>query len=182
VVGIAVVLVFGGGALALLGSSSSRPAPLTGRAKQIPGTSIRAEPAAPLLAHIARSGQPPADVTGALAVPAGSRYLGAKVLDRGVSQFDRSISVSVDAPASQVATFFEKALSAGHWISSSITSPSPGATEIISMRSASDGYQWRVGVTVTPVKVTVAPALAGSSDSAARALASIQLYQVADAS
>lgn len=182
VVGLAVFIVLAGSVLALVGTSSARPAASHAPARRIPGTRLGAQPATAVIAHIAAGGEPPADVVAALAVPAGSRYLGKDVESRGVSQFDSSVRLSVPDPEGAVRNFYLKLLSDEHWVSSSLTSPHKGASEIIAQRNGSDGYQWRVGIVMSGVRTVVAPALAGDDASPARTTLSIELYQVEDAS
>ncbi len=180
-VAIAVVIVLGGAVLALLGTSSARPAASGGATTRVPGSSLRAEPARALLARIASGGEPPPDVVSSLAVPAGSTYLGKRVEDRGVSQFDREVRVSVPAPERAVRSFYLHLLSEEHWTLDSITSPAKGSAELIAERSGSDGYQWRVGIVLRGIATVVSPALAGGG-SPARTTVALQLYQVGDAS
>lgn len=181
VVAIAVVIVLGGAVLALVGTPSAHPAASSGGTTRVPGSSLRAEPARALLAHIASGGEPPSDVVSSLAVPAGSTYLGKSVEDRGVSQFDREVRVSVPAPERAVRGFYLRLLSEEHWTLDSITTPSTGSAQLIAERSGSDGYQWRVGIVLRGVATVVSPALAGGG-SPARTTVSLQLYQVGDAS
>ncbi|MGO9198842.1 MAG: hypothetical protein ACLQK4_17165 [Acidimicrobiales bacterium] len=183
VVALAVVIVVGGAALSLAGTSSARPAASNGPVKSVPGSRLRAQSASSLIARIASGGEPPQDVTNALAVPAGSRYLGKADLDKGLSQFNRDVKISVDAPEAEVETFYMKLLAQRRWVSDSISTPKKGSTEILAQRGGSDGYQWGVGLLLTGVGVgVVSSALAGGGASAARTTVTITLYQVEDAS
>lgn len=183
VVAVAVTIVLLGSILALVGTPSARPVPLAaGPHRKLAGSRIEAEAARSFLTHIETAGEPPADVVSSLLVPVGSRYLGKRVESRGISQFDSSVSLSVPYPEQQVRTFFLQALSAGKWVSNSVSAPRQGTSELIAERSGSDGYQWRVGIVTTAVHTLVSPALAGNSSSPARTRVSIQLYQVGDAS
>ncbi len=182
VVGLAVTIVILGSLLALVGTPSARPVPVSGHLRSIAGSKLRAEPARGVLSHIESSGEPPVDIVSSLYVPAGSRYLGKRSESRGISQFDSSVTLSVPAPENEVHAFFLKVLSLGRWVTNSDTTPRRGSRELIAERSGSDGYQWRVGVITTGVSTIVSPALAGNSTSPARTRVEIQLYQVGDAS
>jgi hypothetical protein len=179
---IALVIVVGGAALALVGTSSARPSASKGPANVVPGSKLRAQSAALLIAHIASAGEPPLDVIDSLAVPAGSSYLGKTDLDSGLDVFNRRVEISVNAPEAEVKTFYLKLLSEQKWVTNSITSPKTGSTEILAQRNGSDGYQWGVGLNLTGVGALVAPALAGSGGSAAKTTISMTIYQVEDAS
>lgn len=176
------LIVGGGTVLALVGTASARPAASRGPSRHLAGSKLLAQSATPVIARIAHAGEPPDDVIGALAVPAGSRYVSKQDLDRGISQFDRSVTISVSAPASEVSTFFLKLLNDEKWTLTSLSRGSHGNSELIGQRDGSDGYQWRVAIVVKGVSVGVSPALGGSGASAARSTARIALYQVEDAS
>ncbi len=182
IIAIAACIVLGGSALALIGTASAHPTVTGGKVLTVPGSKLKAQPAGELIARIAYDEEPPADVTDALAVPVGSQYVGKANHDRGVGPFDRSVAVTVGDSEAEVKAFYLGLLNEEKWVTDSDTEPAPGATEIIATRSGSDGYQWRVAVTLTPVHSVVAPALGGGSESAARTNVTIAIYQVEDAS
>jgi hypothetical protein len=182
VLGLALLIVIGGSALALAGSSSAHPAASSGPSHTVPGSALRAQSAASVLSRIEQGGEPPPDVTDALAIPAGSVYISKGDEDRGIGQYDESVEISVNAPEAEVAKFYRELLNEEKWTLNSLTSPAVGSSELIAQRNGSDGYQWRVGIVVRGVHVTVSPALGGSGSSAARSTVSLQLYQVEDAS
>ena len=181
VVAVAVVVVGGGSALALAGAPSHHPVASQAKSQRVPGAELRAQPATTVLDRIATAGEPPANIVAALAVPAGSHYVGKKVNDRGLTQFDRTVTISVDAPAREVRTFYVRLLSQRHWVTSSITTPSGGGTEVIATKGGDDGYEWTVGIIMRGDSTVVAPALAGASASPVRTTATIELYQVSEA-
>jgi hypothetical protein len=182
VVVLALVIVIGGGILALAGTPSARQGGVSyGPSARLPGSPLLAQPAAAALAHIESGGEPPGDVVSALAVPAGSAYLGSSDEDAGVSQFDRSVKLSVARPASLVKRFFVALLADRRWVTDSLTTTAGGAVEVIAQRNGSDGYQWRVGVNLSQVHGAVSAALGGGGSALTTAF-SIRLYQVADAS
>lgn len=171
----------GGAVIALVGTPSGRQSPPAALGTKVKGTKLRSEPAAPLLAHIESGGEPPSGVVGSLAVPAGAVYVRKAAADRGVGPFDRSVTMTVGAPEAEVDHFFRVVLSDERWVAQSITSSGPSSGEIIADRYAS-GYQWRVGVTLAGAHTTVAPALAGSGQSAAKTTVTIRIYEVDGAS
>ncbi len=179
---IALVIVVGGVALALVGTTSARPSASKGPASAVPGSKLKAQSAALLISHIASAGEPPADVINSLAVPAGSSYLGRTDLDEGLGPFNRRVEISINAPESEVKTFYLNLLSEEKWVTNSITSPKNGSTEILAQRNGSDGYQWGIGLKLTGIGALVAPALAGDDSSAARTTVAMTIYQVEDAS
>jgi hypothetical protein len=163
VIGVVAVVVIGGVLLALLGSSGAKTAsspPLT----TLRGTKISAEPARSLLAPIVSSAQPPSDVIAALYVPSGAKLTGSSDLDRGLSTYDRSVTMKVSGSVSAIVGFYKAVLAVEHWGQIS-TSPTPNGsgTEIFARHSSNDGYYWEVGAVVTSANPTLSPALAGGS-------------------
>jgi hypothetical protein len=181
-----VVILGAGVALSLAGARSARsggPGDTSHQAAhRIPGTSVLAVGSAPYLAHVAANGEPPADVIRAIGVPKASHYLGKSVADASVSQFDRSIRIVAGVEVGVARRFFEKDLSFEHWVLQSISAPSAGTTELIAQRNGSDGYQWRLGITLRGTSGLVTPALGGGAPSTPRTDVTLRLYQVADAS
>ncbi|MGH9297233.1 MAG: hypothetical protein ACRDZP_04575 [Acidimicrobiales bacterium] len=179
----AVILAFGV-ALALAPSSGGRDARTIqpGPSRVVAGSNLRAEPAASVIAHIARGGEPPPDVVAAVDVPAGSRYLAKLDSDAGVSQFDRSVLLSIDEPEADVRTFYLRDLSAHKWVLNGLTAPAKGSTQIIAQRNGSDGYEWRLGIALKSVSTLVTPALGGAGGAPVRTKITVRLFQIADAS
>lgn len=180
VLGLAILLVVGGALLSIVGSTRAPTGAIPGPVGRLPGAHLRSQPAAPLVARIAANGEPPADITRALYVPAGSRYVGTYDDSAGIGPFDRTVYLSVSDPEKAVAAFFQRMLSDEKWVTSSISHPSSGSTEVLATHSSADGYQWSVGIISKGVGELVSPALAGGGASAARTNVSIELYQVED--
>jgi hypothetical protein len=182
VVAVAIAIVVLGSVVALIGSPSAHPSSLHPSLRRLAGSKLEAEPAKSFIAHVAAGGEPPANIVSSLAVPAGSRYLSRRSESRGLSQFDSSIEIMVPASEAEVKSFFVRLLSDEHWVTNSITAPAPGKSEVIAVRSGTDGYQWRVGIVSEGLGSLVAPALGGGGSSPARTRVTIRLYQVEDAS
>ena len=181
VVGIAALIFLLGTVVAVAGGKSPHASSLPGLGRPVPGVTLRALPASTVIRHIETAGEPPADVVGALTVPAGSRYTGTSggpILD----QFDRSVSISVPAPGLEVVRFYLAELSRGKWVLLSDSSPRAGVHELLAQHPGSDGYEWLVGLTVTNHSPTVAPALAGSGQSPASCTVRMRLEQQGEGS
>ncbi|GEM_PF-6397348 len=96
-------------------------------------------------APLDRSHQIPADVLGAVVVPAHSTVVGRTNHDRGVDTYDRSVSYVSPYPVATVRHFFPAALAHRRW---DVVNNTPG---LILARHASDyGDYWEVGVSVSP--------------------------------
>jgi hypothetical protein len=124
VLAIAVVIVLGGAAIALIGSGSKpiQAAPL-GRLR---GVALSAESATTVLSHIAAGGDPPKDVTAALVLPAGAVYV-SKQPSNGLDLFSGSVTVSVDATPGQVVAFYRAELAHNGWTGLSVDAAATGS-------------------------------------------------------
>ena len=113
-------------------------------------------------------------------MPAGSRYEGSREADKGVDQFNRSVTLDVPAPSREVERFYVAELARGHW-SLQYDGKAGTAIELLAQQNGNDGYEWGVAVQVTNVNPLLSPALAGGSDSATSKLV-LTVYQVEDSS
>lgn len=164
VLGIVAVVFLGGVALALTSSTPPSRVLVPAGRSTLPGVAVAALPAGPDLARIASAGQPPADVVDALVVPAGARVTGTRDEDAGVSQYDRSIELSVPATPSELRAFYRAELAHLHWtFLGEVPLDGGQGTEILAKRASTDGYYWEVGVLITPAEPAISPALAGGS-------------------
>jgi hypothetical protein len=177
----AVLITFGGYAVSLVGDGSSTPV-VSGLATAVPGVSLQAVSAAQVLQRISSDGVPPADVVSALVVPNGARILGSTAQDAGVDQFDRSIKLQITAGSAELLKFYRIELKRARW-SVLGTYPLPGAgSEVLAQRASADGFEWEVGVTVTPANPAISPSLAGGGQTSAVMGLTMRLFEVPDAS
>jgi hypothetical protein len=176
----AVVITFGGYAVSLFGGGAG-PAVVTGLATPVPGVDLQAVPAAGVLQHISNGGVP-SDVLGALVVPNGARIMGATAQDAGVDQYDRSLELQVTTSSAELLKFYGTELKRAHW-SVFGTYPLPGSgSEVLAQRASSDGYEWEVGVEVTPVNPAISPSLAGGGQTSAVMGLTLRLFEIPDGS
>ena len=114
VVGLAVLILIAGAAVAVIGTSSAHPS-VSQLGTNVPGVPFKAIPAASDLGHIEAGKEPPPDIVEALTVPAISRYVGYSDEDGDAGQFDRSVTFSVPATPALVAHFYSKELPGSSW-------------------------------------------------------------------
>ena len=176
----AVVVSVGGFAVALVGSGSSASKPVTGLEIRVPGVSIRAIAAASTLRRIETAGSPPGDIVDSLVVPVGARVVSTTAEDAGVDQYDRSIYMEVDATPRELAKFYEVELKRGQWSLLGEYPLSGGASEVLGRRAGSDGYEWEVGVVLTPLTPAISPALAGDGQTSPTTGLRLRLFQIPD--
>ncbi len=179
VLGLAVLIVALGSIVALIGTGSARDGGVR-LGSVVPGVTLRSLPAGGVLRHVEEPGEPPSDVVSDLRIPAGSRYEGNKKADKGVDQFDRSIMLSVPAPASEVKSFYLKELARAHW-HLQFNGRAAGGIELLAQQNGNDGYAWGVAIQVMSVDPTLTPALSGGSDTSTSKVV-MTVYQVGDAS
>jgi hypothetical protein len=179
VVGIALVIVVFGAALALIGTASAH-APVTQVGSKVPGVAVEAVPASSYLSHIESSGEPPPDIVKQLTIPVASKYVSSASESAALSQFASSITFSSPDPSKQVAAFYSAELPIGHW-SLQFNGKAGGNLELIAQKNGSDGYQWRVAVVISTVNPLISPALAGSNATSTSKVV-MSLYQVEDES
>jgi hypothetical protein len=176
----AVVLSFGGFAIALIGSGQATPPIVAGLGTPVPGVNLSAVGASQVLQRISSGGTPPPDVLGALVVPNGARIVSTTAQDAGVNQYDRSIYFQIDTNSTELLKFYRTELRRARW-SLLGTYPLPSAgTEVLAQRIGSDGYEWEVGVAVTAVNPSISPSLAGDGQTSAVTGLRLRLFEVPD--
>ena len=176
----AVVLSFGGFAIALIGSGQATPPIVAGLGTPVPGVNLSAVGASQVLQRILSGGTPPPDVLGALVVPNGARIVSTTAQDAGVNQYDRSIYFQIDTNSTELLKFYRTELRRARW-SLLGTYPLPSAgTEVLAQRTGSDGYEWEVGVAVTAVNPSISPSLAGDGQTSAVTGLRLRLFEVPD--
>ena len=156
VLGIAVLIVVVGVVGSALASGNT-PA-LSVRRITIPdGTVVRLTPATSALHSIVGAGDPPSDILGNLAVPAGSRITGTANSDQGAAQFDRTVTLTVGLSTDQVVALYRKLLPRLGW---QVVYFGTGAqrggqgTEVLAKHGSGDGFYWEVGAVVSPTTST----------------------------
>jgi hypothetical protein len=156
VLGIAVFLVVVGSVASVLGSGAS-PHLSIDRVALPGGTVVHLTPATTAMKSVVSAGQPPADILGNLAVPAGSSVVHTIDSDQGVSQFDRTVSFTSDLSSDEVVAAFQTFLPKLGWkalYSGGATGQEAGATEVLAKRGSGDGFYWEVGAVVSPTTST----------------------------
>jgi hypothetical protein len=152
VLGIAVFIVVAGIVASALASGSDPT--LSIRKITIPGgTVVPLTPAASAMKAIVSAGEPPADILGNLAVPAGSTVTRTINLDQGASQFDRTVVLRTGLSSDQVADLYRTLLPRLGWAVLDSGSPASGSapgTVILFKKGSGDGFYWEVGATVSP--------------------------------
>jgi len=176
----AVVVTFGGFAVALLGSGQAAPKAVTGLATPVPGVNLSAIRAASVLQRISSDGTPPRDVLEALVLPNGAQIISTSAQDAGVAQYDRSMYFEIDTTSTELLEFYQVELKRARWSLLGVY-PIPGAgKEVLARRTGSDGYEWEVGVEVAPVNPAISPSLAGDGQTSATMGLRLRLFQIPD--
>jgi hypothetical protein len=176
----ALVVSFGGFAIALVGSGRAAPSTVTGLGTPVPGVSLSAINALGVLQRISSGGVPPRDILEALVVPDGAQIVSTTAQDAGIDQYDRSVYLEIGTTASELVRFYRTELKRGRWSLLGTYPQANAGTELLAQRTGSDGYEWEVGVLVTPVNPAISPSLAGDGQTSPLMGLTIRLFEVPD--
>ncbi len=99
----------------------------------------------------------------------------------GVQLYSASVTLSVDAPPSEVLAFYRAELRHDGWTSVTTDAAATGAgEEVLGQHASSDGYYWGVGAVVHEVTPSLSPALAGGDQEAPTSTLTLSLYEIDD--
>jgi hypothetical protein len=155
VLGIAVVIVVVGlVGSAIVTNTTGKASPTGIHHVTLPdGTSISLTPGATALHSMVSEGQPPADILDNLAVPSGSRATGTVNNAQAAGQYDQTVSFATSQAGEGVIDTYKTLLPKLGW---QVIYDGPGlghessGTEVLAKRGSADGYDWEVGVVVSP--------------------------------
>lgn len=173
----AAVVSIGSFGLSLIGSGSPA-ATVSGLGKPVPGVNLLAVDAATVLKRITTDGVPPKNIVDSLVVPKGALVISTSTQDAGIDQYDRSVYLQIDAPSKEILRFYGVELKRADWSGAGKVYDDK---EVIGEKAGTDGYDWEVGVVVTPVSPgAISPSLAGGSQTSPTAGIRLRLFQIAD--
>ncbi|MGH9017841.1 MAG: hypothetical protein ACRDY1_08865 [Acidimicrobiales bacterium] len=177
VLGIAFLVLLGGGIAAALTSSGSAAPPATRSLRTAAGATITAVPGGHALAVIVTAGSPPGDILDAVALPRGAAVTAGSARDNGIGLYDHSLSFSIGQAEQRVIDFFRAEMPALKWQVVSQGPPPHGTPgfRIVGQHPGSDGYEWEMGVTVAPTTFTTSAAKPADTTSF-----TIRLFAVTD--
>ncbi|HXW31598.1 MAG TPA: hypothetical protein VEJ21_00800 [Acidimicrobiales bacterium] len=175
---IAVIFLAGFAADEVTSSHHGSPAPSPTPVKAVAGTGgLVPEPASDVLGAIVQSGEPPSNVLAALVVPKGTSAVPGTASQKGLGLYDASIDLQAPAVAAHVITFVRSELRAGKWQTVS-AGASGNAYQFIAEHPGSDGYEWELGVTISPT--TFSSATPSATPSNGVTAFQIRLFAVSD--
>jgi hypothetical protein len=136
--------------IGILSSQSPSVVKHSGNAVGVRGATLRALPAAGLLAPIVSAGEPPNNVVNAVAIPVGSVRLSHQNNSAGAGQYDAQVTFrSNDSQAALVAFYAADMKLQGWQVSDQGPARNdPGALEVLGKLAGTDGYYWEMGATV----------------------------------
>jgi hypothetical protein len=151
-VGIAALVLIAGGISAALTSSGVDQPPASRSIPTVRGATVRAVPGRTALRPIVIGGQPPQNILNVIPLPTGSRVKTGSATNNGIGLYDHSLSFTVAVSEQRVISFFRAELKALKWQQVTEGPPPHGAPgyQIVSQHPGSDGYEWELGVTVSP--------------------------------
>jgi hypothetical protein len=118
----------------------------------VPGTPLRAMPAAHDLKVITVSGQPPGNIINAVSVPVGSTRTSFVNNSAAAQQYDAQIQLSANYSQGAVEKFYTKAMRKQGWqiFSTGPADHAPGSIAVLAKKAGSDGFFWEMGAVVSP--------------------------------
>jgi len=142
----------------------------------VPGTPLRAQPAAHDLLAITRSGQPPGNIINAASVPVGATRTSFQNNSAGAQSYDAQITLSDDQSQTALENFYTKVLKKQGWqtFDTGPADNNPGALEVLAKKAGSDGFYWELGAVVSAT--TFGP----DAPSAGKTSFTLELFQQPD--
>jgi hypothetical protein len=136
--------------IGVVSSQSPPPATHSGGAVAVPGTGLRATPAAGLLSPIVSAGQPPTNILNAVAVPTGSVRTSHQDNGAEADQYDSQVTFRSGDSQAALLAFFAADMKLQGWqvFDRGAAANDPGALEVLGKLAGSDGYYWEMGATV----------------------------------
>lgn len=152
VLALAVLIVVGFVTLGILSSHSPAPVKTAGVPSAVPGTALRAEPAAGALRPIVGSGEPPSNIINAVSVPVGSVRISHENNAAGAGQFDAQVTMRSGESQGALLAFFAATMHQQGWqvFDKGAAANNPGALEVLGKLAGTDGYYWEMGATIPP--------------------------------
>jgi hypothetical protein len=149
-IGLLILLLFIGAEF--LTSNPIQPTKTSTGAFSVPGTPLRAVPAAHDLAVITVSGQPPGNIINAVAVPEGATRTSYQNNTAAAQEYDAQITLRADESQAALDNFYQKDMKKQGW---QIFSTGPAdhvvdGLEILGKKAGSDGFYWELGAVVSP--------------------------------
>jgi hypothetical protein len=138
--------------LGIVSSHSPAPVKTGGAPNAVPGSTLRAQPAANALRPIVGSGEPPSNIINAVTLPVGSVRISHQNNAAGAGQFDAQVTLrSADSQGALLA-FFASAMHQEGWqvFDKGAAAHNPGAVEVLGKLAGTDGYFWEMGATIPP--------------------------------
>ena len=177
VLAVAVVVLLLGFIGALATGSGSKPDTPLASLPTAKGAGITATPGRHALSPIVTAGQPASDILNAVALPKGSAVKTGSATNNGIGLYDHSLSFAISVSEQQVISFYRAELPALKWQIVS-QGPAPKGTagyRIVGQHPSSDGYEWEIGVTVSPTTF-----VGGSGSSKQSTAFTVRLFAVTD--
>jgi hypothetical protein len=176
VLGLAVLIL---GVFIVAGILTSSPVQTTKTDKApsaVPGSSVRALPAAPDLSVITASGQPPSNILNAVSIPTGAVRISHQNNSAASDQYDAQIGLRSDDSQGALQAFYARDMKRQGWqiFEQGPADHDPGGTEVLGKLAGSDGFYWEMGAVISRTTFGPHDPPAGLTDF------TIRLFQVPD--
>jgi hypothetical protein len=134
-----------------LTSNPIQPTKTSTSSFSVPGTPLRARPAAHDLKVITVNGQPPGNIINAVSVPVGATRVSFVNHSAAAQQYDAQIVLKANQSQGAVDKFFTEAMKKQGWqiFDTGPADHDPGALEVLGKKAGSDGFFWEMGSVVS---------------------------------
>jgi hypothetical protein len=142
----------------------------------VPGTPLRAVPAARDLKVIIMSGQPPGNILNAISIPQDAKRVSFADNTEAAQQYDAQIALKADDSQGALETFFKSDMKKQGWqiIDTGPADHHPGSLEVLGKLAGSDGFYWGMGAVISPTTFGSGAPAGGTTSF------SLELYQQPD--
>lgn len=162
-----------------LGIVSSQPpaaVKTSGPPAEVPGSTLRAEPAALALTPIIIQGEPPNNIVNAVTLPAGAVRTSYQNNAAGSGQYDAQITLRSDDTQGALLNFYASEMKQLGWavFDKGAAANDPNALEVLGKLAGTDGYYWEMGATISATTFGHGAPATGATDF------TIRLFQQSD--
>jgi hypothetical protein len=151
VLGLAVLILGLFVTLGIVTAQTPAPVRTSGAPAAVPGTPLRAEPAANALSVIVSEGEPPSNILNAVSIPVGAVRVSHQNNSAESGQFDSQVVLQSSDSQGALLAFYAADMKLQGWqvFDKGPAANDPGALEVLGKLAGTDGYYWEMGATIS---------------------------------
>jgi hypothetical protein len=138
--------------LAIVSTQPPAAVKTSGPPAEVPGSSLRSEPAALALTPIIIQGEPPSNIVNAVRLPTGAVRISYQNNAAGSGQYDAQITLRSSDTQGALLNFYASEMRQLGWavFDKGAAANDPNALEVLGKLAGTDGYYWQLGATISP--------------------------------